>query len=124
VSLFLLAAIFSLASYFTSKLELQSKLELVLTNSSQNLDFEKFYQSGNPNDVTFDANLMLAKIKRDFRQIRKYRNLEVLKWNVKDQTLWIEVTCPWKSPIGSFEILPDSITAMVHLKMDSNRHLQ
>lgn len=124
VSLLVLATVFSLASYFSGQIELQSKLELFLTNSSENLDFDAFYLSGNPRDVEFNSDLVLASVLKDFRRIPKYRNIKVVRWESTGQELWVQVSCPWDSPLGSFEILPESMTANVHLKMDSNRQLQ
>ncbi len=125
VSLLVLGALISLTSYFSQSMELQSKLEIATTNASDHLDFETFYQTGDIEDVVFFESEMLAAVAIDLMQIkREFGSYQILEWRVIGNEFWIEISHPWHPPLGDFSVLPNVVTAKVHLKLDSNRHLQ
>lgn len=124
VSLLVLAAIFSLSSYFSNKLELQTRLEIAATNAVHKIDFDSFYLTGNIEDLSFDESAVVANIMNEFSKSRKYRQVEVVKAKFEGLQFWIEVSMPWVSPLGGFEVMPKFISAKMHLSLDSNRHLQ
>ncbi len=124
VSLLVLAAVFSAASYFSEKLELQARLEIIATNSSKEINFEDFYQTGRVEDLTFDEAGIVSNLLYEFSKSLKYRNIEIIDAQFRGQQFWIEISLPWQSPLGDFELLPKEVTAKVHLRLDSNRHLQ
>jgi hypothetical protein len=125
VSLLVLAGLMSIASYFSQTMELQSRLELSATNASDRLDYSNFYLTGEISDVVFEDASLLIAITKDLKNFGKdFERFKILSWRVEGREFWLEISHPWVSPIGNFSVLPDSVTASVHLKLDSNRHLQ
>jgi hypothetical protein len=125
VSLLVLAGLISLASYFSQTLELGSRLEVSAANASDRLDFTNFYITGDVRDVVFEDASLLDSITRDLKENdRDFGAFKILNWRVEGREFWLEISRPWDSPLGDFIVLPREVTASVHLKLDSNRHLQ
>jgi hypothetical protein len=81
--------------------------------------------TGEISDVVFEDASLLIAITKDLKNFGKdFERFKILSWRVEGREFWLEISHPWVSPIGNFSVLPDSVTASVHLKLDSNRHLQ
>jgi hypothetical protein len=106
-------------------MDLQSRLELSATNASDRLDYSNFYLTGEITDVVFEDASLLNAITKDLKAIgREFDRFRILTWRVEGREFRLEISHTWVSPIGNFSVLPDSVTASVYLKLDSNRHLQ
>jgi hypothetical protein len=125
VSIFVFGALISLASYVVQTLDFQSVLEISATNASDQLNFSNFYLTGNIEDVVFEDAALLADITKDLNRAEDdFSQFKIENWRVDSHQFWLEISHPWTSPLGDFEILPKRITASVHITLDSNRHLQ
>lgn len=125
ISLFVLAALFSVSNYFSNAMEWQSKVEMAVTNASDQIDLSSFEKSGEISDIAFDSSGMLRKIQNELqRHVSNPEKIVVKRWKVEGGEVWIHLSYPWTSPLGEFDVLPKDLEAKVHLTLDSQRHLR
>lgn len=125
VSLLVLAALISVAGYFSSAVEWQSRVELALTNASDQITLSAFETSGDIQDIYFDESLLLDSVLNEVSEVvKRPKQISINYFKCSGREVWIELAYPWKSPIGDFKVLPTQLVAKAHLTLDSNRHLQ
>ena len=125
VSLLVLGVLISVASYFGETREFQSELEIAATNSSNQLDFTDFYNSGVLDEIVFDESNLIGEISSELATyVHRHGKYVISYWRVEGNEFWLELEKAWDSPFGNFAVLPKNISASVHMSLDENRHAQ